>query len=158
MSLKLVAVASSVALLLTGPSAMAEDAGGKPFRLELSGAAEVPTNTHGDADRGSVGLTLNQGEGRVCWTFGAITLSAGESLPFMGHIHRAPTGVAGPIVVHLFGSGDAPAAPTAYPTDTVCTHADHALVKEIRKNPDQFYVNLHNTTHPAGVMRAQLDQ
>lgn len=153
-----VSAATATALLV---GAVPADAGGRPFSLALSGAQEfnasgAPINPHGDNDRGSVKLTLNQGRGRVCWAFGPITLTAGDSLPSAAHIHRAPAGFAGPIVVNLFGTPDTVPAPAAYPTGRTCVSAPKALVKEIRKNPEAFYVNLHNTPHGGGVMRAQL--
>ena len=158
-SFAVVALVGSV--VVAGNVAAGAGSGGSPFRLQMSGAEEfdangAPSNPHGNADRGSVVLTLNQGQGRICWSFGALTLTAGEALPFMAHIHQAPRGIAGPVVVHLFGSGGAPAAPTAYPTGTTCVDADRALVKAIRQNPERYYVNLHNTQHPGGVVRAQL--
>ncbi|MEO6121610.1 MAG: CHRD domain-containing protein, partial [Acidimicrobiales bacterium] len=129
--------------------------GGRPFRLALSGAQEVaPVNPDGAADHGSVTLRLNQGAGRVCWRFGPLALKPGEALPTAGHIHRGAVGVAGPVVVGLFTT--AATAPTAYPTTPSCVNADPALVKEIRKHPAAFYVNLHNATHPSGVVRGQL--
>ena len=154
---KLAAALGALALVVTmsvTATAGARGTGGSPLSAALSGANEVsPTNPHGDNDRGSVALTLNQGQGRICWTFGAITLTAGDALPDKGHIHKAPAGVTGGVVVTLFNGPD---APTAYPTGTVCVSAAKDLVKDIRKNPDQFYVNLHNAQHPAGVMRGQL--
>ncbi len=37
-----------------------------------------------------------------------------------------------------------------------CVHADADRIKDIRQNPENYYVNLHNAQHPGGVMRAQL--
>lgn len=154
-SVGIVAVIAA-AILATAGLATADD-GGRPFSTALSGANEVPALTDG-VHEGSVALTLNQGQGEVCWQFGPITLPAGEELPFMGHIHEAPAGMNGDIVVTLFGMpGPAPAAPTEYPTDVVCqTGVDPELIKAIRQNPDAYYVNLHNSLHPGGVMRGQL--
>ena len=148
------------ALVVAGPAG-ADGAGGKPFRLALSGANEfnaagTPINPHGDADRGSVVLTLNQGQERVCWTFGAITLTAGEALPHVAHIHEATGGVAGPVRVDLFGTPSTGPAPPSYPTGVTCVHADADRITDIRQNPENYYVNLHNAQHPGGVMRAQL--
>lgn len=146
--------------LLLGGQAIADN-GGRPYRLELSGANEFnaagqPINPHGAADRGSVVLTLNQGQEEVCWTFGEITMTAGEALPHVAHIHEGAAGFGGPVRVNLFGTADTGPAPTAYPTATTCVHADAARIKDIRHNPENYYINLHNVPHGGGVMRAQL--
>jgi hypothetical protein len=154
-------VVAALGLVVAGSAAAAEGTGGRPFRLALSGANEfntagAPINPHGDADRGTVVLTLNQGQERICWEFGAITLTEGEALPRVAHIHEAPPGFGGPVVVDLFGTATTPPAPTAYPTGTTCVHADADVIKDIRQNPESYYVNLHNAQHGGGVMRAQL--
>lgn len=138
-------------------------AGGRPFEIALSGAEEVAgtpanpqpnSNPHGDADRGSVRLTLNQGQGEICYEFGELTLTAGEPLPSAGHIHRAPEGVPGPVEVTLFSPTS---EMTSFTTVETCIDGvDRELIKEIRQNPERFYVNLHNQTHPSGVVRGQL--
>lgn len=160
------AVGLVVALTVAMGAGAAE--GGRTFEIALSGANEFdgngdPSNPHGDADRGSVRLTINVGQRTVCWTFGALTLTAGEALPHMGHIHEAPAGVAGPVVLTLFGvppntnADNTPAAPTGYPTDTVCvTGVDRDLLVGIFQSPESYYVNLHNDEHPGGVVRGQL--
>ena len=149
--------AASLALFAGGGA----NAGGRPFNLQLSGANEfgptgVPINPHGDADHAPIALTLNPGQGEVCWTIGELTLTAGDSLPVVAHIHEAPAGISGPIVVDLFGMPDTPAAPTSYPTDTNCVDAPRSVILEIMQDPSEYYVNLHSAEHPAGVMRAQL--
>lgn len=151
------AAMAAAGLVLAGGTAAGDD-GGRPFRLALSGAAEfgptgVPINPHGNADRGSIELRVNPGQEEVCWAVGAITMTAGESLPAAAHIHVAPAGIAGPVVIPLFGGAT---APTAYPTGTRCVTADRDLLRAIMVDPSAYYVNLHNAQHPAGVMRAQL--
>lgn len=137
--------------------------GGRTFQIALSGANEVPPNVHGNADRGSVTLTVNLGQRTVCWQFGELTLTAGEALPHIGHIHEAPAGQSGGIVLTLFGAPpntggvNTPPAPTAYPTDTVCLeNVSRELLINIFSDPTLYYVNLHNTTHGSGVVRGQL--
>lgn len=129
---------------------------GTRFSIQLSGAEEVPENPHGDLDHGSVVIWLNQGRGEVCWQFGELTLVAGEPLPSAAHIHEAPAGEFGDIVVTLFDPTTG-TTPTSYPTEVVCVSGiDSALVKDIRKNPEDYYVNAHNATHPTGAVRGQL--
>jgi hypothetical protein len=145
------------ALLAIPASALA--AGGRSYSLALSGANEfnaagAPINPHGDSDRGTAVITLNVGREEVCWSFGPITLTTGDALPHVAHIHFGPAGVAGPVVVDLFG-GSAPAAPTAYPTGTTCVPAAREVLLAILRNPEAYYINLHNAEHPGGVMRAQ---
>ena len=140
---------------------MDADDGGRPFSVVLSGANEVdaagaPTNAHGDADRGSIELTLNPGQEEVCWSLGPLTLTEGEALPHVAHIHTGEATTAGPVVIDLFGTAATVPAPTSYPTDTICVRADRALIIEVLQDPSAYYVNLHNAPHASGVMRGQL--
>jgi hypothetical protein len=128
----------------------------KTFHVVLTGLAEAPENAHRNADRGFAVLTFDRSDAEVCWQVLRLRLTDGEALPFMGHIHLAPRNVPGDVVVHLFGSGGAGPAPTSYPTERVCRSIIPALLDQILANPDQYYVNLHNTTHPNGVVRGQL--
>ena len=155
------AVAAAVlgSVLLAGTT-IADD-GGKPYQLALSGANEfnaagAPINPHGDADRGAITLRLNPGQREVCWSVDELTLTAGDALPHVAHIHLAPGGVAGPVVIDLFGGNAPVAAPTSYPTATTCVPASRDAILAIIHDPSAYYVNLHNVQHPAGVARAQL--
>ncbi|MET0740461.1 MAG: CHRD domain-containing protein [Candidatus Nanopelagicales bacterium] len=103
-------------------------------------------------------LRLNPGQEEVCWSVGPLTLTPGEALPHVAHIHAAPAGLAGPVVIDLFGGTAAAPAPTSYPTGTVCVHADRADIIDVLKDPSAYYANLHNAQHPAGVMRGQLQR
>jgi hypothetical protein len=121
------------------------DHGGRPLTATLTGAAEVPGP--GDPDgTGSAVITLNQGQGEVCWEISVsnITLPATAA-----HIHVAPVGVAGPVVVPL-------SAPEASGFSSGCANADQDLIKAIRQNPEAYYVNVHTTDFPAGAVRGQL--
>jgi hypothetical protein len=115
----------------------------------FSGSVEVPA---GDPDAsGTALIRLNVAEGLVCFKLvvrGADPLTA-------AHIHQAPAGTAGPVVIPL-------ATPTATASDPSvqqskgCVSADPALISAIKANPSQFYANVHNKAFPAGVVRAQL--
>ena len=131
-------------LLLMALAGTASAYGGRPLFADLTGAAEVPL---GDPDgSGMAMITLNQGQGEVCWTIQVsnITLPARAA-----HIHIAPEGVAGPIVVPL-------SAPDESGLAAGCTSADPALIKAIRQNPESYYINVHNADFPAGAARGQL--
>ncbi len=83
----------------------------------------------------------------ICFTF------TGEGVTFpitAGHIHEAPVGVVGDVVVPLFTDPQA-----AFPIEG-CVDVDAALAAEIEANPADFYVNLHNADFPAGALRGQL--
>jgi hypothetical protein len=140
-----------------GPTAVAAPAATKDLGQKFgtgetgtfSGSVEVPA---GDPDAsGTALIRLNVAEGLVCFKLvvrGADPLTA-------AHIHQAPTGQAGPVVVPL-------ATPTASSSDGSvqqskgCVSADPALIATIKANPSQFYANVHNKAFPAGVVRAQL--
>src|SRR3954454_9714827 len=140
-----------------GPTAVAAPAATKDLGQKFgtgetgtfSGSVEVPA---GDPDAsGTALIRLNVAEGLVCFKLvvrGADPLTA-------AHIHQAPAGQAGPVVIPLV-------TPAALPTDGSvqqskgCVSADPALIATIKANPSQFYANVHNRAFPAGVVRAQL--
>ena len=129
--------------------------GGRPFRVTLSGANEVPPNPHGNLDRGSAVLRINPGQERICSTFTSYVVQPGESLPHHAHLHRAPAGQIGAPLVTLFGPPAGP-EPTSFPTEELCVSASRELIRDIMRNPQNYYVNLHNEPHHTGVMRGQL--
>ena len=119
--------------------------GGRKFTTALTGAAEVPIS--GDPDgSGTATITLNHGQGEVCWE---ITVS-GIAPTFAAHIHAAPAGVPGGVVV--------PLSPPTSGSSSGCTTADPDLIKAIIQNPEQYYVNVHNADFPGGALRGQLSK
>ena len=65
------------------------------------------------------------------------------------HIHEAPPGEAGDVVVTL-------QPPTTDGFSSGCVEVGRALAKDILKNPSDYYVNVHNAEYPAGALRGQL--
>lgn len=112
----------------------------------LTGAKERPGP--GDPDAlGSAIFTFNQRSGEVCYTLVVVRTSQ----EFTGaHIHKASRDLPGPIVIPL-------TTPTAG-SSTGCLVADRALVKDIRKQPGNYYVNVHTVEFRPGAVRAQLDE
>jgi hypothetical protein len=67
------------------------------------------------------------------------------------HIHQAPVGVAGPVVV--------PLDPPTNGTSSGCVSGvDHALIQNIIQHPEEYYVNVHNADFPNGAIRGQLSK
>jgi hypothetical protein len=135
------------ALAVASIAASAAADGGRPFTTALTGAAEVPGP--GDPDGSGVAtITLNQGLGEVCFSISV----SGITLPAIGaHIHVGSAAVAGPVVVPL-------TSPDASGSSSGCVSADPDLIKAIRQNPEDYYVNVHSTEYPAGAVRGQLSK
>jgi len=66
------------------------------------------------------------------------------------HIHEAPAGAPGPVVVTL--------APPTSGESSGCVSADRELIVEILRDPAAYYVNVHNAEFPAGAVRGQLSR
>ena len=140
---------TGLALVVALAGVAAADDGGRPLSTTLTGAEEAPGP--GDANAtGQADLTLNQGQNEVCFD---ISWADIDGTVFAGHIHVAPSGVAGPVVVTLFTGSFAG-------TDSVsgCVQdVDAELIKAIRHDPSAYYVNVHSRPNfPGGAVRGQL--
>ncbi|TML21748.1 MAG: CHRD domain-containing protein [Actinobacteria bacterium] len=73
-----------------------------------------------------------------------------------GHIHQAPVGVAGPIVVPLFVS-PAPATNARHIKQSgIATPNAGTTGAALCANPSAYYVNYHTTVFMGGAIRGQL--
>jgi hypothetical protein len=124
--------------------------GGRPLATPMTGAEEAPGP--GDADAtGQADFRLNQGQGRICFDLSWENI---DGTVFAAHIHEAPVGEPGDIVVPLFEG-------TFAGTDSVsdCVDVDPSLVMDIRQHPSDYYVNVHSTPgFEAGAIRGQLSK
>jgi hypothetical protein len=137
----------SIGFVLTSFTTMQGDVRGYGNTLSamLTGAAERPTP--GDPDgSGAVHLMLNQGQGTITYDLSVSGIAPATA----SHIHVGSATVAGPVVVTLM-------APTSG-SSTGVVYADPELIKAIRKNPENYYVNVHNIEYPAGAVRGQLSR
>ena len=146
-------VLSSLTLGPLATTARAQDV----LSTELSGEEEVP----GPGDpRGSghATVTVNPDAGTICYVLSVTNLTA---RPTAAHIHVAPAGYSGPVVVRLTPP------PAATGTSSGCARladvpgatvpADLAgLAAAISDHPDAFYVNVHTPAFPLGAVRGQL--
>ena len=117
-------------------------AGGRPLTADLSFDNEVPP-AGGTAATGLAEFTLNQGQGEICFE---ITVTGLSGAVLADHIHEAVAGINGGVVVNLGGVLDG------------CVDAERALIKAIRQNPGNYYVNLHTALNPGGEVRGQLSK
>ena len=132
------------ALVLAAP--VAADAS---LSAELTGAAEVcdPANSCNDPEgSGTATVDITTATGEICvslmWDISDGTASA-------AHIHEAPEGAAGPVVLPLFTEPD---------DDGMFEDCftDMTLAAEIEAAPAEYYVNVHSETYPNGAVRGQL--
>jgi hypothetical protein len=137
-----------VAPLGAGPAAASgldhDSSGGRTLVTTLTGAQEAP----GPGDPGGFGLAvfrINPGQERICYVLTAVGL---DSTVVAAHIHRAPPGVPGAIVLPL----EAPVGGFS----AACADVERALATEIATHPGDFYVNVHTETFRAGAIRGQL--
>jgi len=124
-----------VALASSASAAMHPELGAK-----LLGKNERPKGS--PTGHGIVNLTLSARTGKVCWAFEI----AGLGKPAVAHIHRAPAGKSGPILVPLGAAYKAKG----------CTTAAKKTVAAIESSPNAYYVNVHTSKYPAGAIRGQL--
>jgi hypothetical protein len=124
------------------PSAPRPGGPGRPFVIELTGAAERPGP--GDPDgTGVARFAMNLGTRQICWRLQWSNIDT----PTAAHIHVAPVTAPGPVVV--------PLSPIA---SGCATNVSKDLMHAIFRNPGSYYVNIHNAAFPAGAIRGQLSR
>jgi CHRD domain len=116
--------------------------GTKTLTTTMLGNNEVPKGA--PKGSGKAVITLNAGTRKVCWTFSNLK---GISKVNASHIHKAPKGKSGNVVVPLFAG--------ALKTKG-CVKAAKSIITAIEKHPSAYYVNIHTTKYPAGAIRGQL--
>jgi len=115
----------------------------RQLKATLTGSAEVPGP--GDADgTGRVTLTLSAGKNQICYELAVSNVGNATA----AHIHSGAADVAGPVLVMLKAPENGSAK------DCVALEQDKIL--DIIKNPDHYYVNVHNADFPDGAIRGQL--
>ena len=126
------------------------DHGGLPLATPMTTEITSTPPYVGDPDgTGDALITINLGQREVCWELSVANILLPGTA---AHIHRAPAGVRGGIVVGL-------TPPNASGTVAGCaTDQNPALLQEILLDPAAFYVNVHTTDYPAGAVRGQLDR
>ena len=106
----------------------------------LAGAQEVPANTSAASGSSTVHVALDRSvTGAVRYTGMVAT---------MAHLHEAPFGANGPVILPLVKTGDGLFAVPANASLTPPQYASYLA--------GNLYVNVHSAAYPAGEIRAQL--
>jgi hypothetical protein len=120
---------------------------------QLNGRNEVPAadgSKVGDRDGRAIQIVRirgNQVSFATAWN--------GIAAPTASHIHEGVAGVNGAVKVPFFGT-TLPGGVSAV-TGSI-TVDDSALLRNLAKNPNKFYANLHTAEFPGGAVRAQFQR
>lgn len=139
-----VACFAVAALAVCAAPVLAQD-GGRKLSAVLTGAAEAPNP--GDPDgTGTADLRVNPGQKQICYTLIVRNIDPARA----AHIHEAPVGKPGPVVVPLEAPSDG--------SSEGCAAVTRELALKILQRPQDYYVNVHNPAFPAGALRGQLSK
>jgi CHRD domain len=141
----LTAVALSVILVLPNVAFAARN----PLFAALNGQNEIGQDGErgaGDNNGGGSFSAVIKGQ-QLC--YGLAVRDIGN--PTMARIYRGGRNTNGPNLVTLTHpeTGD-PGASSG------CRMISQTLIRQIRRNPSRFYVNVHNSAYPDGAIRGQL--
>jgi uncharacterized membrane protein len=113
----------------------------RTYAVKMAGANEVPSGAPNASATAVISIKASK---QLCWKF---TNLSNVTAPKMAHIHQAPAGKAGAIVIPLG---------TTYKASGCVPSVAPTLLSQIESDPKGFYVNIHNAKYPGGVVRAQL--
>ena len=115
------------------------------FKATMKGSSEKPKGP----SSASGTFTVEFKNGQACYKMSVKGLG---SKPVAAHIHRGAAGTNGPIVIDLKPTFKG----TSPRVSQKCVSAAAATVSAIRRNPGNFYANVHTTKNPGGAARGQL--
>ena len=138
------AILTGAAILLLAGCMTGESNQRATLYVSMSGIQEIPGP--GDPDgNGTVEIRVTPASSSVCWNLYARQVDPATA----AHIHRGGAGAAGPPVLTL-------TRPDANGRSQGCAQVDQELARQMVLAAQDFYVNVHTETHPAGAIRGQL--
>lgn len=110
------------------------------FAVPLSGMNEVP---EGDADGiGMAHILISADKKEMCWEISFANIDN----PNAAHIHAGAKGLNGPVILAF------------EPFPKGCSDVEPETMETIMKNPENYYVNIHNAEFPDGAIRGQMKE
>src|SRR6266513_6239421 len=144
-------VAACAAVALTASAAPAKNGNGVMCVLHAKLTAKSETTGSTSTAKGHTQIKV-RANGTI--EFKTHILNKDGETFVAGHIHLAPVGVAGPIVVPLFASPGTTARHIRQ--SGVATPNAGTTGAALCTNPSAYYVNYHTTAFPVGAIRGQL--
>ena len=137
-----------------------------PFQVNMLPANETPNplNVPGNAPAAVTVHTIRNADGSVqagTVIFDVNPRGFAANTTFTGlHIHTGAAGVSGGVVIPTdLGTNNVTADTgnvNVFKIVTVADQAGIAALNSLVQNPANFYINIHSTTNPGGIARAQL--
>ena len=146
-------VAVCAAAVLTGSAATAKNGKGVMCVLHAKLTAKSETTGSTSVAKGHVTIKVRR-DGTI--EFKTKILNRNHETFVAGHVHLAPVGVAGPVVVPLFVSPSPPTSARQIKQRGVATPNAGTTGAALCQNPSAYYVNYHTTAFPGGAIRGQL--
>ena len=159
------------AIMMLSPSLSADIHETVLLQVVLSPSRAVPlvTDSAGSGNAAILMLVWRDDDGKatkavVDFNVPNYYFGQAESLLAM-HIHKGREGVGGPIVIRSgFEFGGPPVNVPMRGRGTLWFQAilddpaDLAVVEDVIKDPQEFYLNIHSASHPPGLLRGQLSR
>lgn len=145
--------AACVAVALTASATPAKNPHGTTCVLHAKLAAKNETTGSTSVAKGHTDIQV-RANGTI--EFKTKILNKAHETFVAGHIHQAPVGVPGPIVVPLFVAPSAPTSARQIKQHGVATPNAGTTGAALCANPSAYYVNYHTTAFPGGAIRGQL--
>src|SRR5689334_14382291 len=142
-------VLAALASLTIGVALAGAQNSSNEFKATMKGSSESPKGP----SSASGTFTVQFKNGQACYKMSVKGLGA---FPVAAHIHRGAAGTNGPIVVDLLATSKSTWKGTSPRVAQKCVAARAATVAAIKRNPGNFYANVHTSKNPGGAARGQL--